>query len=78
MEKVVLPINRYNQLREALDRLELSEAKHRMALEEANGRVEQLEEILHAIHDFAEGYAEFNPAFEKVRQMAKEGEPNAI
>lgn len=40
---------------------------------ESNELNEQLEEILHAIHDFAEGYAEFNPAFEKVRKMAKEG-----
>jgi len=60
-------------LRQQLNVTELSEAKSRMALEEANGRVEQLEEILHAIHDFAEGYAEFNPTFEKVRKMAKEG-----
>ena len=78
MEKVVLPINRYNKLRDVLDQLELSEAKSRMALEEANGRVEQLEEILHAIHDFALQYAEFNTAMEKVQKMAKEGEPNAI
>ena len=47
--------------------------KEQMVLEEANGRIEQLEEILHAIHDFASQYAAFNTAMEKVQQMAKEG-----
>ena len=73
MEQITLPINRYNKLRDVLDRLELSEAKGRMASEEANGRVEQLEEILHVIHDFAGEYAPFNTAMEKVQNMAKEG-----
>lgn len=73
MEQVTLPINRYNKLRDVLDQLELSEAKSRIALEEANGRVEQLEEILNAIHEFASQYAAFNTAMEKVQQMAKEG-----
>ena len=47
--------------------------KEQMALEEANQLIEQLEEILHAIHDFASQYAAFNPAMEKVQKMAKEG-----
>ena len=76
--QITLPINRYNKLRDVLDQLELSEAKSRMASEEANERIEQLEEILHAIHDFASQYAAFNPAMEKVQKMAKECEQNAI
>lgn len=73
MDQITLPINRYNKLRNVLDQLELSEAKSKIALEEANQRIEQLEEILHAIHDFASEYAAFNPAFEEVQKMAKEG-----
>ena len=71
--QVTLPINRYNKLRDVLDQLELSEAKSRMASEEANERIEQLEEILHAIHDFVSPLAEFNPSFYEIQKMAKEG-----
>ena len=49
------------------------ETKGRTTLEEANIRIEQLEEILHVIHDFVSQYVAFNPAMEKVQQMAKEG-----
>ena len=62
-----------NKQLENLDQIELSEAKVRMALEESNERIEQLEEILHTIHDFAGEYAPFNTAMEKVQKMAKEG-----
>lgn len=47
--------------------------KEQMTLEDANQRIEQLEEILHTIHDFAGEYAPFNTAMEKVQKMAKEG-----
>ena len=47
--------------------------KEQMALEDANQRIEQLEEILHGIHDFVSQYAPFNSAMEKVQKIAKEG-----
>ena len=47
--------------------------KEQMALEDANQRIEQLEEILHAIHDFVSPLAEFNPSFYEIQKMAKEG-----
>ena len=72
-EAIDLILDDKNKQLENLDQVELSEAKARMVLEEANGRVEQLEEILHAIHDFASQYAEFNTAMEKVQKMTKEG-----
>ena len=71
MEQITLPINRYNKLRNVLDQLELSEAKSRMALEEANGRIEQLEEILHAIYELKK---ELNVSpLDEIQKMAKEG-----
>ena len=72
MEQITLPINRYNKLRNVLDRLEFSDAKSRMALEEANQRIEQLEENLHGILDFVSPLAEFNPSFYEIQKMAKE------
>lgn len=73
MEQITLPINRYNKLRNVLDQLELSEAKGRMALEEANQRIEQLEENIHGILDFVSPLAGFNPSFYEIQKMAKEG-----
>lgn len=72
-EQVVLRPDRYNKLIETFERLELSEAKSRMALENANQRIEQLEEILDAIGSFAGDYAPFNSAMAKVQKMAQEG-----
>lgn len=72
-EQVVLKVERYIKLRDALDQLELSEAKGRMALEEANQRIEQLEEVLNAIHERAEDLAEYNFAMKKIKDMAEEG-----
>lgn len=56
-----------------INKLELAEAKGRMALEDANQRIEQLEEVLNAIHEFSGGLAEFNHAMAKIQQMAEEG-----
>lgn len=72
-EQVVLRPDRYNKLIEKFERLELSEAKSRMGLEDANQRIEQLEEILHAIGSFAGDYAPYNSTLEKIQKMAQEG-----
>ena len=72
-EQVVLKVERYNKLRDTLDQLELSEAKGRMALEEAGLHIEQLHDILHAIKDFSGEYAPFNSAMAKIQKMAEEG-----
>lgn len=72
-EQVVLHPDRYNKLIETFERLELAEAKGRMGLEDANQRIEQLEEILHAIGSFAGEYAPFNSAMAKIQKMAQEG-----
>lgn len=71
-EQVVLRPDCYNKLIETFERLELSEAKSRMALEDANQRIEQQDEIIAAIKDFALSYAEFTPAFEKIVKMCEE------
>lgn len=72
-EQVVLKIDRYNKLRNIMDNLELAEAKSRMVLEDANQRIEQLEEILHAIGSFSGEYAPFNSAMAKIQKIAQEG-----
>lgn len=72
-EQVVLKVEHYNKLRGTFDQLELSEAKGRVALEEAGQHIEQLHDILHAIKDFSGEYAPFNSAMAKIQQMAEEG-----
>lgn len=66
---VVMPA----QVAEALDRLELAEVKGRMALEDANQRIEQLEELLHEVNRFAVEYAPFNSAMAKIQKMLGDG-----
>ena len=61
------------ELKEKLNQAELAEIKSRMELEEANQRIEQLEENIHGILDFVSPLAEFNPAFYEIQKMAKEG-----
>lgn len=61
-----------NKRLENFDQLELSEVKARMALEDANQRIEQLEEILHEVNKFAAEYAPFNSAMAKIQKMAEE------
>lgn len=72
-EQVVLRPDRYNKLIDTFERLELAEAKARMALEDANQRIEQLEELLHEVNRFAVEYAPFNSAMAKIRKMVQEG-----
>ena len=71
--QVVIHPDRYNKLIDTFERLELSEAKGRMALEEAGQYIEQLHDILHAIKDFSGEYAPFNSAMAKIQKMAEEG-----
>lgn len=71
-QPIVLQPERFKKLIDTLERLELAEAKGRMALEEANARIEQQDEIIAAIKDFASSYAEFTPAFEKIVKMCEE------
>lgn len=72
--QVVLRPDRYNKLIDVLERLELAEVKARMALEDANSRVEQLEDVLSTVKDFAADYAAFNTAMERIVKMCEEGE----
>lgn len=51
---------------------QLSEAIHEI-IEDSKQRIEQLEEVLNAIHEFSGGLAEFNHAMAKIQKMAEEG-----
>lgn len=42
-------------------------------LTDANQRIEQIEETLHAVKDFSGEYAPFNSAMAKIQKMAEEG-----
>lgn len=76
--EIVMSVANYNRLVDRFNRLELAEAKGRMALEDANSRIEQLEDILSAIKDYAASYAEFNPTYERILKMIEEGEGNEV
>lgn len=54
----------------------MSEQQLLEQLTNANSRIEQLEDILSAIKDYAASYAEFNPTYEKIVKMCEEGVAN--
>lgn len=56
----------------------MNEQQLRDQLADANSRIEQLEDILSAVKDYATSYAEFNPTYEKIVKMCEEGEGNEV